>query len=100
MPDVPRVYIEHPKIKYVLSHTIEEFDFEEKIAVYFYCFLDLPINEIAELTELSQSRVASVLGLYSERLKFKLGVFKKAISYDVNDMLPVSELLFLEFEET
>jgi len=99
MPKVPRVFIEHPKIKYVLYHTIDEFDFEEKEAIYFYCILDLPISEIAKIIGISQNHVASALGLYSERLNFKLDVFKKAISYDTNDVLHVSEVLFLELAE-
>ena len=100
MPKVPRVFVEYPKIKHELCHTIEEFNFEEKEAIYLYSILNLPISEIAEITALSRTHVMGVLILYSERLRFKLGVFKKAISYNANDLLPVSEVLFLEFAAT
>ena len=96
MPKVPRGFIEHPKIKHVLSHTINEFAIEEQVAIFFYCFLDLSVGKIATATELSKTHVISVLGLYSEKLKFKLGIFKKAVPYDASDLLPVSELLVLE----
>jgi len=100
MPEIPKTFFDHAKIRFVLHHTINGFDFEEKIAVYYYCFLNLPISEIAAVTELSENHVASVLGLYSERLKYKIGVFKKAVPYNANDLLPVSELLFLDLTET
>jgi hypothetical protein len=93
MPKVPRAFIKRGKVKLILCHIAEDFGHEEQQALYFYCFLDVPIDEIAEKVGLSQSHVASVLVLYSERLTDKLNLFKRAILYDANDLLPVSEIL-------
>jgi len=92
MPKIPKVFIEHPRVKYELRDTIEAFNVEEQEAICLYCLLDMPISEITEATELSQTHVVSVLILYSERLKFKLGVFKKAMPYNASDLLSISEM--------
>jgi len=93
MPKVPRAFINHAKVKLILFHAAEGFDVEEQQALYFYCFLDAPINEIAGRVGLSQSHVVSVLGLYSERLATQLNLFKKVLPYDSSDLLPISEVL-------
>jgi len=80
----------------VLSHTIESFGCEEQEAIYVYCILDLPVSDIAKLTELSPNHVANTLMLYSERLAAKLSIFKRAVPYNESDMLPVSEMLLAE----
>jgi len=97
MPEVPRAFITQGKVKLVLCHTVKDFGYEEKQAIYFYCFLNKPIGEIAEKVGLSQAHVVSVLGLYSERLTNKLDLFKKAIPYDPDDLLPVSEILLQDY---
>ena len=93
MPQVPRAFINNDKIKLVLCHIANDFEFEERQALYFYCFLGAPINEIAEKVGLSQKHVVNVLGLYAERLTNKLDLFQKSLPYDANDSLPVSEIL-------
>ena len=93
MPKVPRAFVNHANIKLVLLHTAEDFGFEEQQAIYFYSLLDAPISEIADKTGLSQNHVTCVLKLYSERLASKLDLFKRAVPYDANDLLPVSEIL-------
>jgi len=93
MPKVPRAFIARSKVKLVLCHLAKDFGHEEQQALYFYCFLNKPISEIAEKVGLSQAHVVSVLGLYSERLTSKLDLFKKALPYDADDVLPVSEIL-------
>jgi len=93
MPEVPRVFIDRGKVKLALCHIAKDFRHEEQQALYFYCFLNKPISEIAEKVGLSQAHVVSVLMLYSERLTDKLDLFKKALPYDANDVLPVSEIL-------
>ena len=93
MPDIPSAFIKRDKIKLVLCHTTEEFGYEEQQALYLYCFLKTPISEIAEKVDLSQNHIKSVLALYSERLTSKLNLFKKALPYDADDVLPVSEIL-------
>jgi len=98
MPEIPRAFIEHSKIKYVLSHTIESFCHEEQQAIYIHSILDLPVSDIANFTDLSQNHVVSVLDLYSERLASKLCIFQKAAPYNPNHVLPVSELLFMQDE--
>ena len=92
MPKVPKIYIEHPKVKHELRDTIEFFSIEEQEAIYLYCFSDMPVCEIMKKTELSQTHVVGVLILYSERLKFKLRVFKKAMPYNASDLLPIGEM--------
>jgi len=99
MPEIPRTFIRHTKVNQILCHTIEDFDYEEQAAVYYFCFLGLPISEIAALTQLSQPHVVGALTLYSERLKSKLDVFKKAVPHDADDLLPVSEILSTEIWE-
>ena len=98
MPKIPKAFIEHPKVKYVFYHIINDFDYEEKVAIYFYCFENLSICEIADLTKLSQNHVASVLNLYGEKLTSKVHFFKQVIPHNANELLPVSEILFPECE--
>jgi len=99
MPQVPKDFIKRPKVNLILCHTAKDFDFEERQALYYYCFLNAPISEIAEKVGLSQSHVVSVLGLYSGRLSSKLELFKRALAYDSNDLQPVSEIM-LQYHET
>ena len=93
MPKVPRAFLNRTKVRLMLCDIAEEFGFEEQQALYYYCFLDVSIEEIAKRVGLSQKHVASVLGIYSERLTNKLDVFKKALPYDTNDLVSVSEIL-------
>jgi len=94
MPKIPRTFINHDRVRLLLYHLVDEFDYEERQALYFYCYLDdVSVSEIAEKVELSQLHVLSVLTLYSERLTSKLNFLKKAVPYDANDLLPVSEIL-------
>ena len=93
MPKVPHAFMKHGKIKLMLCHIAAEFGFEEQQALYFYCFLDAPLGEISEKVGLSQTHIASVLSLYSERLTTQLNFLKKAVPYDADDLLPVSEIL-------
>jgi len=98
MPGIPRAFITRGKIKLILCHTAEDFGYEEQQALYLYCFLKIPIDEIAGKIGLSQNHIASVLVLYSERLTTKLDFFKRAMPYDANDLLPVSEIL-LQYDD-
>lgn len=100
IPKIPRAFVEHPKVKYVFCDVINDFNYEEKVAIYFYCFEKLLISEIANLTNLSQNHVASALNLYSERLASKVCFFKKTVPYNANDQLSVNEILFPEYEMT
>jgi len=96
IPKIPRAFIENAPICQVLCTTIEEFNFEEKTVIYQYCFVKLKVSEIAKLTELSPLHIVSTLTLFSERLAFKLGVFKKAVFYDVDDLVSMQEMFELE----
>jgi len=96
MPKIPKDFIKRPSIAQVLQQTINEFNYEEKKAIYLYCFINLPLAEIAEQTELSVPHVECALTLYSEKLAFKLGVFKKAVPYNADDLLSIEEMLELE----
>ena len=97
MPKIPRVFIDHKRVKLALYHVIDEFGYEEKIAIYYYCFAGLSIENIALMTELTQEHVTSVLTLYSERLSSKLDIFEKALPYNQDDVLHVSHMLALQF---
>jgi len=77
--------------------TVSEFNFEERAAIYLYCLAKLPISEIVTATDLSTLHVISTLILYSEKLISKLSLFKEAVPYDANDLVPVREML--EFGE-
>jgi len=96
MPQIPKAFMENSLISQVLRLTINEFNYEEKMIIFLYCFVKLPINEIAALTKLTPFRVVSTLVLYSERLEFKLDVFKKAVPYDTTNLISVGEMFDLE----
>jgi len=89
---IPRAFIADAQINQVLSLTVDEFNYEEKIIIYLYCFAELDISEIADLTEVPRWYVMSTLVLYYERLSFKLNVFKKAVPYDVTDLVSIQEM--------
>jgi len=98
MPNIPEAFLKHDKVKHVFFHIINDFDYEERVAIYFYCFENLPISEIADLTKLSQDHVASVLTLYCEKLAGKVYFFKKAMPYSIDDHVTVREILLPECE--
>ena len=93
MPKIPSAFLAHDKIKYVLHHTIQEFNFEEQQAIRFYCVLGLPISELTLATGLTPTCILSVLTLFAERLRWRLNVFMQAIPTNPNDSLPVSDML-------
>jgi len=95
---IPKVFLEHPKIKYLFHGLIDQFNFEEKRAIYFYYFSDKGIDEIIAVTDMTFTHVESVLQLYTERLEAKVKFFKKILPYNSNDQFSVSELLFSEYE--
>ena len=99
VPEIPKAFTQHKNVMMILCSTIEEFGHEEQQALYYYCYLRVPICDIAKKVGLSQGHVASVLGLYLERLTNQLDFFKKAVPYDNSDLLPVSEILSLEHLE-
>jgi len=94
--NIPKAFIKNADSRCVLCDIISDFGYEEKQAIYYCSVLDTTIEDVAAKIELSPFHVASVLGLYSERLATKLRFFKKIMVYDESDLLPVSELLFFE----
>ena len=97
-PKIPRAFIKNISISRVLHLAINEFNFEEQSAIVLYFFAELPVSEIATLTKLSAFHVISTLVLYTERLAFKVNVFKKAVPYDATDLASVREVLELGVE--
>ena len=93
MPEIPRAFINNVNAKRILSHTVEEFAFEEQQVIYYYCYLSMPVQGIAKAMELTEIHVASVLGLYSERIKSLLAFFTKTLPHDSQDKLNVKEIL-------
>ena len=98
MPKIPEAFIKHHKVKHVFFHIIDDFDYEEKVAIYFYCFENLPISQISGLTKLSQNHVASTLNLYSEKLVEKVQFFKETMPFNADELLTVREILLPECE--
>jgi len=96
MPKIPRAFIDHAKISQVLYFTINEFNYEERVIIYLYCLVGFPISKIASLTELSSLYIVSALTLFSEKLVFKLTIFKKAVKYDADDLISIGEMLAIE----
>jgi len=93
IPQIPRAFIKNDRINQVLHLTVNEFNYEEKTVIHLYCLVNLSIEEIAALTKLSPTYVKSTLVLYSEKLAFKLEVFKKAVAHDATDLVPIAEVL-------
>jgi hypothetical protein len=96
MPQIPRAFVRHDDVKFVLNETIKQFHHEEKEAIFFYCVLGADVNDISEVTSLTPKHVVSALNLYAERLESKLCFFKKFVPYSREESLPVSELLFAD----
>ncbi|MCL2363626.1 MAG: hypothetical protein FWC71_03065 [Defluviitaleaceae bacterium] len=93
MPDIPRAFIANRQASRILMHTVDEFGFEERQVIYYYCYLSVPIHHIAWLLEMTELHVAGVLGLYSERIRAQLDFFKRALPHDTNDALSIKEIL-------
>jgi len=96
MPEIPRAFVANRKTLRILAHAVEEFGFEEQQVIYYYCHMSVPIHGIAWLLEMTELHVASVLGLYSERVKSLLDFFKKALPHDSSDWLDIKEILNIE----
>jgi len=96
IPQISESLLNNSLISQLLFMTINEFTFEEKTVIYLYCFVELPISEIANLTELDTSYIEGILTIYSERLAFKLGILKKAAFYDTSHQVPIKELFEME----
>jgi len=77
----------------VLCATVDEFDHQEQQAIYYHHYLNLPPQTIAQVVELTEMHVISVLGLYAERLVCKINLFKRAKLGEGDDVMQVSDLL-------
>jgi len=93
---IPKAFIKNDDSRWVLCDLISDFAFEEKQVIYYCSVFDVTVEDVAKRTELSPNHVTCVLGLYSERLESKLDFFKMIMPHDESDVLPVSEMLFLE----
>lgn len=96
MPKVPNAFLKSYLVNKALCLVIDGFTAEEQTVIYLYCVGKQPISEIVNLTELTFPHVISILMLYSEKLAFKIDIFKKALSYDANELVSVGEMLELE----
>ena len=96
IPAIPSAFVKNSDVKWVLSNTINDFNHDEKEAIFFYCVLGADIKDISKVTHLSQNHVASALSLYCERLESRLCFFKKFVPHNDDESLPASEFLFLE----
>ena len=93
MPDIPRSFIANNHARRILAHAVDEFGFEERQVIYYYCYLSVSVNGIAWLLEMTELHVASVLGLYSERIKDLLNLFGKALPHNSNDGISIKAIL-------
>lgn len=93
---IPRAFIEHNKIKYILHHIIDGFNHEEQQAIIYFYFSELSIKDIAKATYLTEDYVLSVINLYLQRLESKINFFKRFVLYDVNDLLSVEDMFLQE----
>ena len=98
IPKIPKTFLENDLIRQVLYHTIAEFNFEEQMAIFLYCFVKMPMDEISDLEGMPLNYVASVLVLYAQRLNFKVETFKKAVFYDVNCQIDIKEMFEIEMK--
>jgi len=96
IPQIPSAFLHHDDVKFVLCETLEGFRHEEKEAILFYYVLGTAVQDIANVTQLMPNHVTSVLNLYAERLRSRLHFFKKFVPYNDNELLPASEILFME----
>jgi len=87
--------MENQSIGQVLHVTIDEFNLEERMVIYLYYFVQLPIDKIADITKLSAPYVVSTLVMYCEKLVLKLDIFKKAVPYDDANLLSIGEMFEL-----
>ena len=92
MPDIPRSFIANNHAKRILAHAVDEFGFEERQVIYYYCYLSVPVQGIAWL-EMTEPHVISVLGLYSARIINLLELFKKVLPHDSNDEISIKAIL-------
>ena len=93
---IPSAFINHADIRFVLDETIQGFHHEEREAIFFFYVLDAAVSDISSVTHLMPGHVASVVNLYAERLESKLCFFKKFVPYNDDELLPASEILFME----
>ena len=92
MPMIPDTFVNHPRINKVLYMTLEEFDFEEQVAIYIFNYTKWSICAIEEYTKLSKEHIISALGLFTQRLMAKMKVFKSAVEHDGENLISVSEI--------
>jgi len=95
MPQIPRSFINHADIRVVLDATLDDFGHEEKEAIFFFCALGAPVQDISTVTQLAPAHVVSTLNLYAARLESKLHFFKKFMPHNDTELLQAGEYLFM-----
>ncbi|MCL2353161.1 MAG: hypothetical protein FWC69_00860 [Defluviitaleaceae bacterium] len=93
---IPKSFIDHDDIRYLMYDLLNDFNYEEKQAIYFYCILDVSISDVAKAVQLSKEYVIIVLNLYLEKLNIKLSFFKSFMYYEEEDFLLIDEMLLSE----
>ena len=93
---IPKSFMNHDDISFLMHEVLNDFSYEERQVIYFYCISDISIDDIAKATKLSKEYVVSVLSLYLERLNIKLHFFKSFMYYGEEDFLLVGEMLLSE----
>jgi len=93
---IPKSFVDHDDIRYLIRDLLNDFNHEERQAIYFYCILDLSIDDVAKAVQLSKEYVIIILNLYLERLNIKLSFFKSFMYYKEEDFLLIDEMLLSE----
>jgi len=96
LPLIPKCFLDDPSIAQILASTINEFEFEEKVAIYLFCTTNLSINEIATITELFEFSTKKALLRFVESLSVKLSIFEDDEKSSSSDKAFVRELFALE----
>ena len=103
MPRIPQILSDNYLIREVLYSTVNEFHFDEQSIIYLYCFIGMSTSEIVSLEEVDPIYVDIVLSHFSKKLKHKVDLFERALSYhkidDVEDSISTKDLFEIEIED-
>ena len=98
MPKIPKQLLDNRRIAQVLLATFSDFYFEERAAIFMYCYVDMTVREIASLIERPTDYVTATLQVYAHRLAFKVDVFEQTLKEGADDKVPVKALFEYEYE--
>ena len=98
--EVPRDFIKCDTIRKAMLRTIGKFNFDKRVTILAYHFLDLSIEEIHEATTLSKLVIIGYLLSFSNKLHYILLGLKKAVCHDADNYGTMGELLEYEMQKS